>query len=131
MRRIKFKAWDKVNKRFIVDYTKILPAHYNGSKYPDQGGVDHNVIYVQTAEYETDCELLLYTGLKDRNGKEIYEGDIVELEVLTEPIRYRGTYWELKRYAVEYKDQGYIPENLDESVVIGNIFENPELLEVK
>lgn len=75
-----------------------------------------------------------YTGLKDRNGKEIFEGDIVLV-------------WENYKYIVKYSQDrgGYYPFATDDgcgccaeevasaesSEIIGNIHENPELLEVQ
>lgn len=77
-----------------------------------------------------------YTGLKDRNGKEIYEGDIVE---------YGGPqYLEIYRALIKYKDDRYIADWIGdvslrkdihfwtterEIQVIGNIYDNPELLQ--
>jgi len=69
----------------------------------------------------------LFTGLHDKNGKEIYEGDIVA---------YNKDYGGDKTFEVEYKKGGFTIQNAligvckQESLeVIGNIYENPELLE--
>lgn len=94
---------------------------------------------------ENECPIMQYTGLKDKNGKEIYEGDVVVYveDVIVETIdghnRYEpegniGTvkynncsYFidgkEFEFYA--YGEQNFVWEELE---VIGNIYENPELL---
>ena len=76
-----------------------------------------------------------YTGLNDKNGKEIFEGDIVATD-----------FHEKKPYLIKYgihnytdvgfyaKDGNYrfpMPDSLKHIIKIGNIYENPELLEVK
>ena len=104
-RENKFRAWDKINNQWI--YSNVLDI----GKYKDL--IDPKKI----------CE---FTGLKDRNGKEIYEGDILEW-----PHRKAKD-----KRVIEYIDNGFwihgirgfeMPaEHLRE--IIGNIHENPELI---
>jgi len=80
---------------------------------------------------------LQYTGLKDKNGKEIYEGDIISMPYNRYPQNWKvdglsayGLFFERitnKPYSAPYhwKDMKY----RDEIEVIGNIYENPELLQ--
>ena len=79
-----------------------------------------------------------YTGLKDKNGKEIYEGDIVHI-----PNDWEEYGWASgENYEIDFKEgrfrmkpkykpnaSGYDLENTNELEVIGNVWENPELLE--
>lgn len=68
-----------------------------------------------------------YTGLKDRNMKEIYEGDIVKYKnMLGKIIFLQGAFQLSDFYEEEEWILGYINEELE---VIGNIYDNPELLE--
>ena len=74
-----------------------------------------------------------YTGLKDKNGTEIYEGDIVKV-ILTEFDKYwiGKIKYELAICSYVIKRKGYIDvaffENLKDIEVIGNIYDNPELI---
>lgn len=123
MREIKFRAWDKSDKKlkYSDDYSGL--GLFFGLK-------EHR------EEYGVKYELMQFTGLKDKNSKEIYEGDIVRVEVpfedcsdfYTVSVSYKLEKAEFvfqHPIGTQFKMQ---PENLE---VIGNIYENPELLEAK
>lgn len=139
MRELKFRAWDKENKHMA--YSDKHEWDYNFSFDGKSGNLACaiNCCYCDTFGDEHDDwneldNTMQYTGLKDKNNKEIYEGDIVSLD-------------SLDGFVVEYdvenarfilngehkdKDYGHCGFHLyaqKEIEVIGNIYENPELLQ--
>lgn len=117
MREIKFRVYDKENKN-------IYPV--GGYFFEEEGLGDFDL--AQTNKRYT---LMQFTGLKDKNGKEIYEGDIAW--VYYEPIEDGKLFSEP---AVCKYDEGGFEWNTGKAVctadqtceIIGNIYENPELL---
>lgn len=132
----RYIAWIKTEKRMFFS-DDILAIDYENEEivtqqvYFENGLPDDRDIYC----YKTDeIELMQTTGLKDKNGKEIFEGDIVKMskDVYSEP-----TYYEVVRhyggaYRLESKQHGcelWLRHTNCE--VVGNIYENRELLEDK
>jgi len=139
-REIKFRVWDKTKKLFIPDdvYAILNPTSFDafGVMIKDWDDYREGEYFYDNAQ-----ELIQFTGLKDKNGKDIYEGDIVRIEYHntseicgiewgyysdgeyvdnvecwvagTEPLSDKGGLWGSPKHDYE---------------VIGNIYENPELL---
>ena len=117
MREIKFRAWNKklrfMDSAWLIDWEHELVCH---SK--------HNQSDLK------DCVLLQYTGLKDKNGVEVYEGDIIrDVDCLSLwKVFYGDGAFHVR--GGEYNLSGHLNEWApDHCEVIGNIYENPELLE--
>lgn len=119
MREIKFRAWDKLTKTMryvlcidwlngLVDLNdRIIERKYNNSK-------DDGVILMQ------------YTGLKDKNGKEIYESDILWDEHNEE---YCEVIFECGSFVCKFETNSIdLADISDELIDIGNIYENKELI---
>lgn len=115
-RKIKFRAWDIPSQSMVENVTDLHKAD----------------IYEQP--------LMQFTGLLDKNGKEIYEGDIMKGVTYKEPLALKTKSECI--FAVGWSDQNMgwywknmqMPDNFrtypwfKESEIIGNIYENPELL---
>lgn len=111
MREIKFRAWDKDKKElFNWSFTQdgLFPADlFNNDNYV----------------------VMQYTGLKDKNNKEVYEGDIIEVDGVLAIVVYDIDF---AMFNAQIHDGGFLMmAKLDHprKEIIGNIYENPELLE--
>jgi len=131
--RYKFRAWDKYKKLFIpTDVWAICQTDFNafGVMLKDWENYKEGEYF-----YSHSQELSQYTGLKDNNGKEIYEGDILK-GISNNPfsmgeennyeVMWGVDSWHIKGTSFGIQElQNYCNNNIE---VVGNIYENPELL---
>jgi uncharacterized phage protein (TIGR01671 family) len=132
-REIKFRAWDGEKMRYP-----------NMISFSDNGGDSSTCYTIDELEPEYfHAEVMQYTGLKDKNGKEIYEGDIVKAasEELDDCLIPTGDFYDEDIQKVYWDDEAagwFLTENRYKQVqpmahrqkfeVIGNIYETPSLL---
>lgn len=123
----KFRAWDKHEQKMFANNELII---WNGNVYANDS---KKLTCNNLKGWSIDDECLMQsTGLKDKNGKEIFEGDVVKMakDVYSEP-----TYYEVVRhrgglYILESKQHGFkLWLRHTDCEAVGNIYESPELLE--
>ena len=135
MRDIKFRAWDKQTKRLFQVQTLQFYGANNTVDACWTNGVDfdgESTLGEPELNNLHNLELMQYTGLKDKKGVEIYEGDI-----LFHPLQGRRKVYypyseRVASYGLRDIDNGFGSTLQDSHAVwevIGNIYENKDLLE--
>ena len=122
----KFRAWDSVEKKFVEHFF-----------------ITDNGLICNMEKPTSDCKLLIpiekselilmqSTGLKDKNDKEIFEGDIVKMskDVYSEPTYYEVVRYRGGAYRLESKQHGCeLWLRHTDCEIVGNVYENKELLD--
>ena len=125
MREIKFRCWDKENSRMILPSGSFMDVSQTQ-------GVDRWVFGLDVFNHPDNIELMQFTGLFDKNGKEIFEGDVVKFQTkggntMVYEVRWKNRGFNLK-HMPQFSPNRMTPNNKNEIEIIGNIHENPELL---
>ena len=127
MREIKFRGWNKLQKIMIAN--PVLPSGWLNAMFVDDAGWHTGTTYMQ------------YTGLKDTEGVEIYEGDLFSVTNPDDSVEVVGKVifdTDFAQFTIKYTNGGWAElwQHLSElknkaREVTGNIYENPELLTTK
>jgi len=125
MKEYRFRAWDKdKNIMFVPEYIDEDGNACNSSLYPYVSGMG----FAEEVFAVENAILMQYTGIKDKNGKEIYEGDVLQ--------SYCSECSAGRKDVVRFVNSGFwcgkdddlwMP-NSEHCEVLGNIYETPELL---
>lgn len=126
----KFRAWHNELGRMM----SIKNMWFQDSRI-EELELNDAVMNDHITAYPDEIELMQSTGLKDKNGQEIFEGDVVDYKGRKAIIKWHGSYASfIYRFVDELKERGseWYPLFIAyyHFEVIGNIYENKELLEV-
>lgn len=125
---LRFRAWLKEDRE-MVDVEEI--NFYNG----EFDFIGDAITWMCKSD---DCVLMQSTGLRDKNGKEIFEGDILSIETDEENVRVEVS-WDSKHALFVFESKKYnekkalgelFEDNSYPFKIIGNVWEHPELAEV-
>lgn len=131
-RPIKFRAWDEIRCKMLLDFSWInspsdMSMHGPTITYKHISGGGHRPI--------SEFSIMQSTGLKDKNGKEIWEGDVCKIywhdvnEIFNAKVIFEDGSWlyDMTKSPFSWDSMPIYPYN-KECEVIGNIYEHPELI---
>ncbi|WP_439419636.1 YopX family protein [Lactiplantibacillus plantarum] len=131
---IKFRAWDKENEIYLYNVQDAYDTLSGFVKYDDGEDADYDECcfgaFLNNKRYDVEQ----FTGLKDVNGKDIYEGDIIKSNYkyaqpkVSQIIIEDGNSYILGEDLATGNEM-LVSEHVGEIEIIGNVHENPELLE--
>lgn len=129
----KFRAWDSVKKKFVEHFFITDNGLICNMEKPTSGY--NSPIPIEKSE----LILMQSTGLFDKNNIEIFEGDVLAIET-DEGVTNLKVFWDEKHALFMFESKKYnekdllaelVEDNTYPFEIIGNIYENPELLEVE
>lgn len=127
---LRFRAWDKEFKEMVQVDALVLDEQVIKATYNNGNGVKDDL---------KNYVLMQSTGLTDKNGKEIFEGDILSIETDEENVKVEVS-WDSKHALFVFESKKYnekealgelFEDNSYPFKIIGNRYEHPELAEVK
>lgn len=143
-REFKFRIWDEENSQFVYFDLRRLHGHWSGVILNELGAdlMDDEVVGMSDKEKGllVQSHIMQYTGLKDRTGVEIYEGDILESrsvynrpDIIGSAVGRRAVVWENVEAPCDNVGIRFVGFDLDwdeaaKSLIVGNIHESPEKL---
>lgn len=126
-RAIKFRAWDKDQKRMFDD---ILAKRLDW--LTREMKLESEELLRMIAGRFSDYALMQFTGLRDKDGREIYEGDVLRSDL--DEVMMDEVVWDELIASFELKgvSTGFSQRRIEDWQwhIVGNIYENPELLSV-
>jgi uncharacterized phage protein (TIGR01671 family) len=136
MRVHKYRAWDKIGK-CMYEVTALVWSAASASKFSriELLSLDATYTYVATGDECDNYEIIECTGINDKNGKEIYESDIMGRKIVEQwdIFEIQGTVrWDssLASFDIMQNDKTRVYILSNEWEVLGNIYEHPQSLEV-
>lgn len=104
MREIKFRAWD-INGKCMLDWLTMRQTAFNRSEGRNEYGLMYRVMT------SPDFIKMQFTGLKDRNGKDIFEGDVLEIKTQSGRIATQEKFPPTTQTIKHYADKGNARED--------------------
>lgn len=129
----RYRAWDRIHKT-MYEVDDIVSIDFGKSEISVK-----TLFFEQTNRYDFDDIVLMQsTGLRDKNGKEIFEGDIVSIETDEENVKVEVS-WDSKHALFVFESKKYnekealgelFEDNSYPFKIIGNVWKDPELSEI-